>query len=231
LIVEGILQHIDILNLHIYPGLRAPETFATAMDDLLAMMDAHGGRKPIWITEFSYYGTDRLPREPFVPASWSWSEGRLLADERQCADYTVRYFLVMLSHGVERIFIHSGSSGQVNQADFECALFDYGGVPRKLYPALATLTNLLGPSPKSAGSARIGDTGWCAAFETGKQSVVAVWATGEAPAKLPIRGDVTWMNCIGQRLTAAPTQLAASPVYLIGPSGQGARLLAEVSSR
>ena len=52
LIDAGILGQIDILNLHMYPGLRAPETFVDEMDALLAMMDVHGGRKPIWITEF-----------------------------------------------------------------------------------------------------------------------------------------------------------------------------------
>lgn len=227
LIDAGILQQIDILNLHMYPGLRAPETFAPDMDELLAMMDAHGGRKPMWITEFSYYGTDRLPREPFTPTPSSWAENRLLADERQCADYTVRYFLIMLSHGVERIFIHSGASGQVNQTDLECAIFDYGGVPRKLYPALAVLTSVLGASPRSVGSGRIGDDGWCAAFETGKQSVVAVWATREIPAKFPDRNDVAWVDTVGRRLSTAPAQLATSPVYLLAPSGQAAKILAE----
>lgn len=229
LIDAGILPQIDILNLHMYPGLRAPETFATDMDELLAMMDVHGGRKPIWITEFSYYGTDRLPRAPFTPTSSSWAENRLLADERQCAEYTVRYFLIMLSHGVERIFIHSGASGQVNQTDLECAIFDYGGAPRKLYPALATLTSVLGPAPRSVGSGRIGDDGWCGAFETGKQSVVAVWATREVPAKLPDRSDVAWMDTVGRSLSAAPAQLSTSPVYLLAPSGQAAKLLAEIT--
>ena len=227
----GILQQIDILNLHMYPGLRAPETFAAEMDELLAMMDAYGGRKPIWITEFSYYGTDRLPREPFVPIASSWAENRLLADERQCADYTVRYFLVMLSHGVERIFIHSGASGQVNQTDLECAIFDYGGAPRKLYPALAVLTSVLGASPRSVGSGRIGDDGWCAAFETGKQSVISVWATRDTPAKLPNRSDVKWMDTVGRPLSTAPTQFSTSPAYLIAQSGQAASLMAEITGR
>jgi len=231
LIDAGILQQIDILNVHMYPGLRAPEAFAADMDELLAMMDGRGGRKPIWITEFSYYGTDRLPREPFVPVPSSWAENRLLADERQCADYTVRYFLIMLSHGVERIFIHSGASGQVNAADLECAIFDYGGAPRKLYPALAMLTSVLGASPRSAGSDRIGDDGWCAAFETGKQSIVAVWSTRETPAKLPPKSELAWVDVVGRKLATAPAQLSTSPVYLIAPSGQAAKLLAEITGR
>ena len=150
-IEAGCLKHLDLFNLHIYPGQRTPESYSGDMDDLLARMDAHGGRKPIWITEFSYYGADNLPRRPFFPRASSWSEARLLDSERQCADYTVRFFLVMLSHGVQKIFIHSGASGRVNDPNFECALFDYGGVPRKLFPAMAVLTGLLGPQPACVG--------------------------------------------------------------------------------
>ena len=32
---------------------------------------------------------------------------------RQCADYTLRFFADMLSRGVQKIFIHSGASGTV----------------------------------------------------------------------------------------------------------------------
>jgi hypothetical protein len=55
LLDDGIFKYVDYLNLHIYPGLRAPEAYLPEMDKLLKNMDAHGGRKPIWITEFSYY--------------------------------------------------------------------------------------------------------------------------------------------------------------------------------
>ncbi len=64
-IEAGCLKHVDIFNLHVYPGKRMPESYAGEMKDLVAMMDAHGGRKPIWMTEFSYYGADKLPRRPF----------------------------------------------------------------------------------------------------------------------------------------------------------------------
>src|SRR5205085_9215524 len=114
----GILPLIDILNLHIYPGMRAPEGYLAEMDALLRRMDAHGGRKPIWMTEFSYYGIDDPPRKPFVPGG-GWSEERLLS-ERDCPEYTVRFLAVMLSRGVEKVFLHSGASGAVNDPNYEC---------------------------------------------------------------------------------------------------------------
>jgi len=226
-IAAGILKHVDIFNLHIYPGARVPETFAGEMDALLALMDANGGRKPIWVTEFSYYGADNLPRKPFFPAANSWSEDRLLESEKQCAEYTLRFFLTMLSHGVEKIFIHSGASGRVNDPNFECALFDYGGAPRKLFPALAVFTELLGPAPKSAGWRDVGKGAHAAAFECGKRSLVAVWCE-EDTAKLKTQTaelpETEWLDTMGRK-TAAPERLGTSPLYLVGPAGKAKELL------
>jgi hypothetical protein len=229
LIDAGILDCADILNLHMYPGLRSPESFIDGMDQLAALMDARGKRRPIWITEFSYYGADELPRKPFIPSPNSWAEERLFMtdSERRCAEYTLRYFLVMLSRGTQKIFIHSGASGQANQPNFECALFAAEGAPRKLFPALAVLTELLGPAPAFAGERRIGATGWAMAFETGKQSVVALWNADEDPAsRISVTStDRRCMDVMGRTLAAQPAGLSTSPVYLIGPAGKAKELL------
>jgi hypothetical protein len=230
-IEAGCLKQVDIFNLHIYPGQRTPESFAAEMDDLLARMDANGGRKPIWMTEFSYYGADNLPRRPFFPRANAWSETRLLDSERQCADYTVRFFLVMLSHGVQKVFIHSGASGRVNDPNFECALFDYGGVPRKLFPAMAVLTGLLGPQPTYVAQAPLGDgsLGHAVAFETGKAAVVAVWTEGDEPRDrvvLPADEGIVLLDIVGRKINGLAVNLSASPVYVVGPSGKAKELLA-----
>jgi hypothetical protein len=60
-IEAGCLEQVDIFNLHMYPGSRLPESYLPEMDALLGVMEKHGGRKPIWITEMSYYGADDLP--------------------------------------------------------------------------------------------------------------------------------------------------------------------------
>jgi hypothetical protein len=228
----GILQDVDILNLHIYPGLRAPEAYANEMLALLKSMDAHGGRKPIWVTEFSYYAVDNLPRRPFVPQPEAWAEERLLDSERQCADYTLRFFTVMLSHGVQKIFIHSGANGTVNEPNFECALFDHDGAPRKLLPALAMLTQVLGPSPECTGMKRIGTDAHVAGFETGRQAVLVLWQAedGRGPdLLLPSGSDLTWMDAMGRKTNARPTKLSNSLTYLVGRSGQAAELLQKIA--
>ena len=230
-IEAGCLKHVDLFNLHIYPGQRTPESYAGDMDDLLAQMDAHGGRKPIWMTEFSYYGADNLPRRPFFPRASSWSETRLLDSERQCADYTVRFFLVMLSHGVQKVFLHSGASGRVNDPNFECALFDYGGVPRKLFPAMAALTGLLGPQPACVGQAPLGDLGHAVGFETAKAAVVALWTEGDEPGTrvtLGSRDGIVLLDVVGRKIAGPDVNLSTSPVYVVGPPGKAKELLAKV---
>ena len=232
LIDAGILDAIDIFNLHMYPGMRTPESFVGEMDQFVAMMDARGSRKPVWITEFSYYGADDLPRKPFIPSPHAWAEERLFPteSERRCADYTLRYFLVMLSRGTQRIFIHAGGNDKANHPNFECALFAESGTPRKLFPALAVLTQLLGPAPVFASERRFGASGWAMAFETGKQSVIALWNADDDPA---VRIAVTsasgqWMDVMGRTLAKPPAGLSTSPAYLIGPAGKAKELLASI---
>ncbi len=220
----GLLDHADLVNLHFYPGSRTPEGFAAEMDALLAMMDAHGGRKPIWVTEFSYYAADDLPREPFFSQENSWAEHRLLESERQGADFTVRFFAIMLARGVEKIFIHSGAGGKANDPNFECALVDYGGAPRKLFPALAVMTDLAGPSPRFAGERRFGESAWAVAFETGRQAVALAWADEDgvgASVTFPAASKGTrWVDPMGRDLAGRAARLSESPIYLVAPAGR-----------
>lgn len=224
----GILKHIDILNLHAYPGARRPEGYVPQMDRLLSLMDAAGGRVPIWITEFAYYAVDDLPRDPFVPRRGSWSEQRLLESERACADLTVRYVAVNLSRGAEKVFIHSGSSGSAHEANFECPLFAYGGAPRKVLPALAVLADLLGPEPTFVAERRFGQTGWALAFRNRRQSVVLLWSTeadSGATVAVPPTPGLARFDLMGRPGDVGPVTLSTSPVYLVGPPGKAKAVL------
>jgi hypothetical protein len=224
----GCLECVDIFNLHMYPGSRAPEGYASEMDGLATLMDAHGGRKSVWVTEFSYYGADDLPRRPFIPDAGNWAEERLLENERQCADFTVRFFAVMLARGVEKVFIHSGTSPRANQPDFECALLAAGGAPRKLFPALAVFTELVGERPACAGDRRLGKSGWAVAFETAGRSVLVLWQADEGPAARIAAAAAAGMrrtDAMGRTLADGPVALSSSPVYLVGPAGKAKELL------
>jgi hypothetical protein len=132
----------------------------------------------------------------------------------------------MLSHGVEKIFVHSGAGGKVNDPNFECAFFDYGGAPRKLVPAMAVFTELLGEKPTSAGYRRLGESGHAAAFETGKKSVAVVWQEEEGgDIAIAAGADVECLDLMGRKLAAKPVKLSTSPVYLVGAAGKAKGLL------
>jgi len=224
----GILKHIDILNLHAYPGARRPEGYVPEMDTLLGLMDKAGGRVPIWITEFAYYGVDDLPRRPFAPRRGSWSEARLLESERECADLTVRYVALALSRGVEKVFLHSGSSGSAHQTNFECPLFSCGGAPRKVLPALAVLADLVGPRPEFVAERRFGQAGWALAFRNRRHSVVMLWSTDEdagATVAVPPTPGLAWQDAMGRPGEVGPVALSPSPTYLVGPPGKAKTIL------
>ena len=215
-IAKGCLDSCDIFNLHIYPGIQQPESFIPAMKALIEAMDAAGMRRPIWITEFSYYGSDTYPREPFIPDSANWAEERLLKDEKQCADYTIRFFAVMMAFGVEKIFIHSGASGAVNATQFECCLFDYGGAPRKIFPALAVFTDLMGSHAKFAESQRLGKTAYSYSFATEKGALTVLWDTADnAQTSVPIPPDSTCLDLMGRPVKVQQVTLGSSPVYFL----------------
>ncbi len=227
-IAAGALTHLDIFNLHTYPGKMSPEGFFAGMDTLLKRMDPHGGRKPIWITEFSYYGVDNLPCRPFIPDSSSWAEERFLESERRCAEYTVRFIAVMLSRNAEKVFLHSGASGTVNDASPECCLFDYGGAPRKVFAAMAVLTDLLGPSPKFTGEKKLGTDGYCMAFDTETKAVLILWKGSSDGVKLAAAvaaPGVKLLDIVGGPLPGTTVTLSETPVYAVGPAGTAGQLL------
>ena len=227
-IAAGCLKQVDLFNLHIYPGSREPETYIGEMDALLALMDQAGGRKPIWITEFSYYGIDDRPYEPFTPRANSWAEERLLDSEAQCAQLTVRFLAVMLSHGVEKVFIHSGASGRLNAPNYECALFDAGGEPTKLFSALGAFNHIVGDRPRCLGYKAIGSSGHAVALTAaGEAEVVLLWDAEESKAieaKAPSGSRV--LDFMGNPLPAdRPLKLSPSPIYLCLDKGRAAEFL------
>ena len=220
-IEAGGLEAINILNLHTYPSKAPPEGFLEPMGRLNERMRQAGRVRPIWITEYSYYAADRKPWEPYVPQSGNWAGNRLLDDEKQCADYSVRFAAVMLASGAEKVFYHSGSSGEVNRPSLECCLVGYAGVPRKAYAAQAAMANALGPSPRFA--SRLAPPGnaegvYACAFQCGRRAVLIAWADTEIAAEgwtLRAPDTARLADVVGRGLPAGPALLGPSPVYAI----------------
>lgn len=217
----GILDLVDIFGLHDYPGRDRPETRIADMDKLLAAMIRHGGPKPLWMTEFSYFGSDDLPRAPFVPIPGLWSEVRLLS-EQQVADYTIRYCTIFLGRGGEKVFLHSGCTGSVNKPGTESCLFADGAV-RKVFPALAVFTALMGPHPRFVADRAEGGA-YVFAFETDSRSLLLAWAP-DGRARVGIPAGVDCQDLMGRPVAGAQVELIGSPLYLSGPPGQAAKLV------
>ncbi|MDD4872841.1 MAG: hypothetical protein PHR77_19995 [Kiritimatiellae bacterium] len=221
MVEAGILDYIDIFGVHDYPGLAKPETRIQSNDKLLAAMKEHGGVKPMWMTEFSYFGTDDLPRSPFKPIPGLWSETRFLS-EKNVAEYIVRYYTIFLGRGGEKIFLHSGCTGSVNKPGTESCMFADGAV-RKVFPAVAVFTEIMGSVPKFVGDKTDG-SGIVFAFENGKQATLVLWDPDEKTT-ISIPAGVTCLDIMGRTVTGPKVRLTGSPVYFIGSPGKAKELL------
>jgi len=83
---------------------------------------------------------------------------RQYVSEREAAAGMVKYSALLFGHGTKKIFFHQGDSGWINGGaargapDGAGIFFEYGGAPRKMYPALSVLANLLGADFQPADS-------------------------------------------------------------------------------
>lgn len=218
----GGMKSIDILNIHNYGMRRTPESFIIEMDTLLAQMDRQGPRKPIWITEYSYYAADNLPWTPWVAPPNHSSANLLLRDEKQCADWSIRYNAIMLARGVEKIFYHQGAEGTLNNGshNLELALLGEEGEPRKLYPAQAVMAKMIGPDFRYAADIEA-DNVQGYAFQCGDKAVLIAWVTEAETRKLAldIPEGVKAYNIMGAPITTgSKIALDVSPVYLVSHS-------------
>jgi len=218
----GLLDFVDIYGVHDYPGHTKPEARLPALEKLLADMKAHGGVKPMWMTEISYFGSDDLPRKPFVPIAGLWSETHLLT-EKQTADYTVRYCTIFLGRGGEKVFLHSGCTGSVNHPGTESCLFADGAV-RKIFPAMALFTEMMGANPKFVADKTNGSA-YLFAFETRRQATLVLWDP-EENTSVRIPPDTTCKDLMGRAMAGPAVGLTGSPVYFVGPPNQGRKILA-----
>ena len=225
-IAMGGLKQCDILNLHPYGGLSAPEDFIPDMERIQRAMDAQGERTPIWATEAAYYAVDDRPWTPWAAPPGHFSAGLLLPDERTCADYIVRQAIILLAHGVEKIFYHQPVEGPVNYGsrDIENTFLAEESVPKKSYAAISALATLLGSTPRYVADAAVpaaqDDSRVLAhAFQGVHGSIVAAWAPDPEQPSGPIEAasGVTAFDVMGNELQP-PISLGTSPVYFVSSS-------------
>ena len=89
-----------------------------------------------------------------------------------------------------KIFFHAGTCGPINGRDGGGIFFEYGGTPRKMYAALSTLANSLGPAPKPLSPLSADDQLQAYLFETKAGALAVLWSEAEQPLKLKL-GDTS----------------------------------------
>jgi len=210
----GGLAACDAVDIHHYPQLRPPEFFEKLLEQLNALMDKHGGRKPLWLTEYGYYGED----EPWTVPLPHQGFDQPLPSERVQADYAVRWATLCFANGVEKVFYHAGTCGGINSGSLQGVFFEYGGEPRKIYAAQAMMASLFTTSCRFVRKLSLGEKVRGYLFRDGERAFAVAWAprgVKPGPVRLASEKLELW-DVMGRPQQARQFTPSGTPVYIVG---------------
>ena len=209
----GLLKWCDALDLHTYPRWRPPETLERLLTRVNEMMAKTGQRKPIWLTEHGYYGED----DPIIIPPTTQSFCTPLPSERVQAEYSVRFNLILLKHGVRKIFHHAGTSTGLNRDSIQGVFFRHDGEPRKIYAAVAAFADLFGPDVQFVKQLPTVDRSYAFLFRDGRRVILAAWMPWEGkPVKLVVRSPhVKVRDIMGNPVEEREVRLTTAPVFAV----------------
>ncbi len=217
-VTKGGLRSVDVFDLHIYSPAVPAESFEGSFQALEETMRAHGGPKPVWITEWGCYADDDPPCVPQTVGDATMNRCRW-PGERAATENIVRFAAVSFAHGVRKIFFHAGTCGSINGPDAGGVLFEYGGAPRKMYPGLAALTEFLGvPEAFVKKIERGGLRAYL--FRSQNQIVAVAWNRDSEPRRLRLAGGTRAFDVMGNELAAPGAVIGESPVYVTGSDAE-----------
>jgi hypothetical protein len=215
-VTKGGLASLDVLDLHMYTPAVPAESFEDSFQALEELMRAHGGPKPVWITEWGCYADDDPPCVPQTVGDATMNRCRWQG-EQAAAENIVRFAAVSFAHGVRKIFFHAGTCGPINGPDAGGVLFEYGGAPRKMYPGLAALTEFLGVP--EAFVKKIERGGLHAYLFRSQNRIVAVaWNRDAEPTPLRLNAGTRAFDVMGNELATTGATLGESPIYVTATS-------------
>lgn len=208
----GGLAAADAIDIHHYPRIRPPEFIEGPLRQLNELMDRHGGRKPIWLTEYGYYADDDPAAVPLAHGGFD----QPLASELQQSEYAVRWAVVNLANGVDKIFYHAGTCDGLNQDSLQGIFFEYGGAPHKIYAAQAVLAHWLTPTAQFVRRLPLAGPVRAYLFRDGDNLVCVVWADrDDAGQKVELASDkVAVWDLMGRPQTARRFTPSGTPKYL-----------------
>jgi len=213
LFAAGGLQHMDALNLHLYPVGTSPEAYEPQLAQLRRMLRAAGRPElPIWVTECGMYADDDDPVSP----AFHWNA--VLGSERQCSEYLVRFAAITLGFGVEKLFYHYGAAGTINQENPESIFFEYAGTPRKMLPAQAVFCRLVPGSRRILKIADLHPQARTYLFGDSHVKVMLAWVP-DAGDRLSLRlasPRLSAVDIMGAPIRERTISLGEAPIYITG---------------
>jgi len=211
-VAQGGLQWVDVFDLHMYDPARPAESFEESFSALEELIRAHGGPKPVWITEWGCYADDDPACLPESVGDATMNRCRW-PSERAATEHIVKFTAVSFAHGVRKIFFHAGTCGTINGPDAGGVLFEYGGAPRKMYAGVAALTRLLGV-PDECVKTLHSDGLAAYVFRVKDRAVAVAWCEPGRSRRLKLAPTVQAYDIMGNPLSLKDAALEASPVYL-----------------
>jgi hypothetical protein len=209
---QGGLKSCDVFDLHMYNACVPAETFTEPFAELDRLVRAHGGPKPIWITEWGCYADDDPACFPETVGDATMNRCKW-PSERAATEHIVKFTAVAFSRGVRKIFFHAGTCGTINNTDAGGVLFEYGGAPRKMYAGVAAFNRLFGV-PEACVLAVERDELRAYVFQKQGGAVAVVWSGAEQPPQLVLPESVQAFDIMGNVLPRRTVTLSVTPVYL-----------------
>ena len=216
----GGLEWVDVLNLHAYPGLKAPDAFEQPLRQLRRRMHQAGADKPIWFTEGAYYADDDMPYEPYE-STWLTP----VTSEAEAAAWQVKFNTLLFACGVEKIIYHSGTPGSLNNESLSGIFFEWAGAPRKMLATQAAMAHLLAPPVRPLELPPAPDHLKAHGFESRGRTVIVAWAAeGAEPATVSLtKGVWTALDLQGNELDVTRLAITQRPVYLVSQKSRPGR--------
>ena len=211
-LAAGGLEGIDAVDIHHYPRSRPPEFIEPLLQELNALMDKHGGRKPIWCTEYGYYADD----DPWAVPMPHQGFNRPLPSEALQAAYAVRWATLLFANGVDKILYHAGTCYGVNRDSLQGIFYEYAGQPHQIYAAQAVMSHLLTPTCRLVKKLSLGKGMWAYLFRDGERLVGVVWAKASAARAIRLGSDkLALWDLMGRPQKARHFTPGGTPVYLL----------------
>ncbi len=213
-VTKGGLSFLDVFDLHDYDPARPAEAYDEPFRDLEDLMRAHGGPKPVWITEWGCYADDDPPSVPQSVGDATMNRCRW-PSERAATEHIVKFAAVSFGHGVRKIFFHAGTAGRINGPDAGGVLFEYGGAPRKMYAGIAAFTKLVGV-PDACTKIVNRDSLHAYVFRTRGGTVAVAWS-GEG-SRITLDPACHAFDIMGNPVPGPAVTVSDAPIYLVAPA-------------